>query len=154
MNFQNIPDSELEKDIQNLIPKQKYYASLDSSIRNLSVVVNQKLQTKKEKKMYVRRQLILYAPLATIATLAFFYFTIFFDSQLKDSHFVNAGNGSSSAQQSKPITGSSQEFEDIIDDEVQTLLHEYTYQDDALFLFDDITSSDFQTTVDELIEVL
>lgn len=156
MNVHDIPgnDNDIEKNIQNLIPKQKYYSSLDSSIRNLSVAVNEKLQAKKEKQFYFRRQWIIYTPVATIATFAFFYFTFFFNSQVKDSYSVPKGISSTSMPLSEPTTGSAQEFEAIIDDEVHTLLNEYTYQDDALFLFDDMTSSDLQTAVDELVEVL
>jgi hypothetical protein len=145
-------DSEkiINEKIERLIPKQTYYNSLDTSVKNMSVTIHESLQKQQQKKGYFRKALQI-IPLATVASVAILYILFVQSNAVNVSHINYETKQNLGALTSEPSTT---EFNDIVNEELRMLNHDYIYQDDALYLFDDMTSSDLQTTVDELVALL
>ena len=145
-------DSEkiINEKIARLIPKQTYYNSLDTSVKNMSVTIHESLQKQQQKKGYFRKALQI-IPLATVASVAILYILFVQSNAVNVSHINYETKQNLGALTSEPSTT---EFNDIVNEELRMLNHDYIYQDDALYLFDDMTSSDLQTTVDELVALL
>lgn len=146
----NLNEKILTEKIERLIPKQAYYNSLDTSVKNMSVTIHESLQ-KQKKKSYVRLKVLQIIPLTTVAAAAIFYCTFIRDNSAHVGHISNVTKQDSGTLTSQPSTA---EFNAIVNEELRMLNHDYLYQDDALYLFDEMTSSDLQTTVDELVAFL
>lgn len=144
-------EKKVTDNIEQLIPKQMYYNSLDTSVRNLSVAVHESLQKKQRQKFLFRKKVLQIIPIASIATVALLYFTFFYDNV---SNLEHANHGVIQDFESLSSQHSTAEFNAIIDEELNSEHYDFIYQDDALFLFDDMTSSDLQTTVEDLIAIL
>lgn len=137
--------------IERLIPKQTYFNSLDSSVKNMSVTIHESLQKQQQKKGFFRLKGLHIIPLTAVAAAAVFYFTFIQSNTVNVSHINNDAQQDFGTLTSQPSTA---EFNAIVNEELGMINHDYIYQDDALYLFDDMTSSDLQTTVDELIAFL
>jgi hypothetical protein len=141
----------INEKIERLIPKQTYYNSLDTSVKNMSVTIHESLQKQQQKKGYFRLKVLQIIPLATVASVAILYIVFVQSNAINVSHINYETKQNLGALTSEPSTT---EFNAIVNEELRMLNHDYIYQDDALYLFDDMTSSDLQTTVDELVALL
>lgn len=141
-------EEKLTEALHKVLPKNDYFVSLDSAIKNLSVNVNEKIRQKQEKRRLFRRRLLRFSPVFA-ASLCIVFWIVLKDNSHNTNTLVSQ-QASSEAVEAATLTND--EFNGIVEDEISVVLDDIEDFDDPILLFDSMTSSDVKTTIDELTE--
>lgn len=143
----NNEEEKLTEVLNKMLPKSDYFMSLDSSIKNLSVNVNDRIKEKRERRKLLKRRFIRFSPVFA-ASLCIVLWVILKD----DTHTAAIVSQQAKSQAIEAATLTTDEFNGIVHDEISVVLDEIEDFDDPVLLFDSMTSSDVNTTIDELTE--
>ncbi len=140
-------EEKLNEALYKVLPKNDYYISLDSAIKNVSVNVNERLKEQKERKRLFKKRFIGFSPVLA-ASLCLVIWIVMKDSPQTDA--VVSQEAISKSVETATLT--TDEFNGMVNDEVRIVLDDLEDFDDPVLLFDSMTSSDVNTTIDELTE--